>query len=75
MHLFSDVSVARSEELLDFVGEIPRHFLRRDVGESTKCEAHRIYVRVIHVTRQRYGNVCEFRNGQPRRTRTSSMNL
>lgn len=52
MHLLPDVRVTRAQQLLNFVSQVARHFLGRDIRECTQSESDSVHVRVVHVAAQ-----------------------
>lgn len=55
-HLSTDVCVAATHELFNFVAEITGHFFGCNVGERAKGEADDIHVGVVHVVLEAVGN-------------------
>ncbi len=47
--LFPDVRVAATQQFLNFVGQISRHFLGRDIGKSAERQTDSVHVGVVHI--------------------------
>ena len=49
-HLLSDICVTRAQQLLNFVRQVARHLLRRNIRKRTQGKSDRVHVRMVHVT-------------------------